>query len=264
MSLLWRVSSPSATKESFLFGTIHLSHKHFSVLLNSVMPYLESSDKVTIEVSHDVRDVQMISEFITLPNQGHISDIISDKKWIKYKTVFDRSFNFPLENYDQYIPIVITNILSEGITSVGKTEVMDFYLQQKAIGLGKEIVGLETAIEHYSVLKKIDLKFQIRQMDRIAENPPLLRKRIRQALRLYSDERVNELYQSTKSNLGRYRKIMLYERNNNFVTRIEEMMKTGKSVFSTFGAAHLGGNYGVIALLKRKGFKVEPIKISQR
>ena len=54
---------------------------------------------------------------------------------------------------------------------------------------------------------------------------------------------------------------ILYERNSCITNKIELLIKN-KSTFSAFGAAHLTGDLGVISLLRKKGFTVEPVEAS--
>ena len=51
---------------------------------------------------------------------------------------------------------------------------------------------------------------------------------------------------------------MLNNRNNNWIPVIAAATKE-KPTFFAVGAAHLGGEKGVISLLRKKGFKVTPI-----
>ena len=56
-----------------------------------------------------------------------------------------------------------------------------------------------------------------------------------------------------------YRKYIVFERNKNFVRRIDSFMKNGQSIFAAFGVAHLPGDQGVIHLLEAMGYKLRPI-----
>ena len=51
---------------------------------------------------------------------------------------------------------------------------------------------------------------------------------------------------------------ILYERNKGMADNIETMI-TAQSTFAAFGAAHLTGDSGIISLLRKKGFTVEPV-----
>ena len=52
---------------------------------------------------------------------------------------------------------------------------------------------------------------------------------------------------------------LLYQRNKNWISPLEKMMKK-ESLFIAVGAAHLPGPEGVINLLRKKGYKVRAIE----
>ncbi|TAM06564.1 MAG: TraB/GumN family protein [Paraburkholderia sp.] len=51
---------------------------------------------------------------------------------------------------------------------------------------------------------------------------------------------------------------IVYERNRRFVSRMLQIAAPNKPVFVAIGALHLGGRKGVLALLRQRGFTVEP------
>ena len=55
--------------------------------------------------------------------------------------------------------------------------------------------------------------------------------------------------------------IMLYNRNRNWISVMAAAMKEGTQLFAV-GAGHLPGKEGVINLLRKAGYKVEPVKQS--
>jgi uncharacterized protein YbaP (TraB family) len=52
---------------------------------------------------------------------------------------------------------------------------------------------------------------------------------------------------------------LIYERNRNMVSKIEDYLKTKESYFVVVGAGHLVGKRGIIEILKTKGFLVEQL-----
>ena len=52
--------------------------------------------------------------------------------------------------------------------------------------------------------------------------------------------------------------IMQTSRNKNWVEKMPEMMKTRSNLFAV-GAAHLTEDYGLINLLRQKGYTVTPV-----
>jgi len=51
---------------------------------------------------------------------------------------------------------------------------------------------------------------------------------------------------------------IVYERNRRFVTRMLQIAAPNKPLFVAIGALHLGGPKGVLALLRQRGFNVDP------
>jgi uncharacterized protein len=56
-----------------------------------------------------------------------------------------------------------------------------------------------------------------------------------------------------------YRKLMIYDRNIIMANRMVGLSEEN-SCFFAIGAAHLPGQKGVMALLKRQGYKIVPVK----
>ena len=63
-----------------------------------------------------------------------------------------------------------------------------------------------------------------------------------------------------KSEFGseKYEDMLLNDRNKKWVKKLNEIMKT-ESVFVAVGAGHLTGEQGLISLLKKEGYTVEPL-----
>ena len=53
---------------------------------------------------------------------------------------------------------------------------------------------------------------------------------------------------------------LLVKRNESWIQKMTELMKD-KSVFFAVGAAHLCGEEGLIELIKKKGYRVEGMKL---
>jgi uncharacterized protein len=69
---------------------------------------------------------------------------------------------------------------------------------------------------------------------------------------------LSELMKEDKS-MGKYEEDLLLARNRNWIPIIEKQVKA-KPTFIAVGAGHLGGVSGVIDLLRKKGYKVTPVK----
>jgi len=77
----------------------------------------------------------------------------------------------------------------------------------------------------------------------------------------YKNENIEGLYESVNESLKEdpeFKKAILDNRNNNWISKIGELSKDQK-VFYGVGAGHLGGDQGVISLLRIAGYTVTPI-----
>ena len=79
-------------------------------------------------------------------------------------------------------------------------------------------------------------------------------------MKYYLDADLRSLYIYTKKSLGKSRNHLLYKRNERLADRMVTIGKES-SLFAAVGAAHLWGKFGVIRLLKKKGFQVKPVAI---
>jgi hypothetical protein len=58
--------------------------------------------------------------------------------------------------------------------------------------------------------------------------------------------------------LDKYLDLLLTNRNNNWVKQMQTIMPEKATLFAV-GAGHLGGNEGVISLLRKAGYTVKPL-----
>jgi hypothetical protein len=75
----------------------------------------------------------------------------------------------------------------------------------------------------------------------------------------------NQEMDSIKTMLGKseygsdkYDNLLLNDRNKKWVKKLNTIMKK-ESVFVAVGAGHLVGDHGLISLLRKQGYKVQPL-----
>ena len=68
--------------------------------------------------------------------------------------------------------------------------------------------------------------------------------------------------ESANKNVGskRIMKMLMDDRNEGMVAKINDMMKAGKKLFVVVGAGHLAGKKSVVDLLKKQGLEVTQIR----
>jgi uncharacterized protein YbaP (TraB family) len=87
-------------------------------------------------------------------------------------------------------------------------------------------------------------------------------KEFEELITAYRNQELQKLEDLTKkgdASLDQFADVLLYNRNRNWVNKMETLMPE-KSVVIAVGAGHLPGEFGVIKLLRKAGYKVEPVK----
>jgi uncharacterized protein YbaP (TraB family) len=144
-----------------------------------------------------------------------------------------------------------------------EAQLQNVYLRAKG-----RIVGLETLNEQISTFTRLT-SAQQREMlaqDLVqtpAENVADVKELHRlwrvgdaDALKAWDDTKGQKLARS-KALAAAVDNRVVYERNRRFVTRMLALAAPNKPLFVAIGALHLGGQRGVLELLRRHGFVVE-------
>ena len=66
------------------------------------------------------------------------------------------------------------------------------------------------------------------------------------------------MFAADEEGIGQYEDLLLVGRNKNWITVMQKMM-TNQITFFAVGAGHLGGNNGVVNLLKAEGYILTPL-----
>ncbi len=263
-SLLWQITGNGLKKPSYLFGTMHVSQKVAFHLGETWFRCIDSVDVIALEQTPDT----------------WLKDILESDAGVKsynnpYRTYSGKSQN---TEKDRYIiandrskliagilkedPAIINNIMYRYSPSQGDFEEdswLDMYLHQTAIKLGKKSTGLETFAESMLSLKKAAMPDE--QDEKNYDYSFSRESQIQPAYRNGNITLIDSL--SRKANTKNQQKYIIVERNERFVTRMDSMMKN-VSLFTGVGAAHLGGDNGMINLLRKLGYTLTPVNMGER
>ena len=69
---------------------------------------------------------------------------------------------------------------------------------------------------------------------------------------------MQELFNKSEFGMEEHQDLLLDNRNKNWVTQLKTIMQK-QPVFVAVGAGHLVGENGLIALLKKEGYKLRPL-----
>ena len=119
--------------------------------------------------------------------------------------------------------------------------------------------GLETTSYQISIFDSIPYEAQARMLVESLRRTDDGTDEYGQMMDLYRAGDINAMQgmiANDATGMSQYEEILLQRRNRNWIAVMSRMMRE-KPTFFAVGAGHLGGQNGVIALLRKEGYRVE-------
>lgn len=259
-SLLWKISEPNSLRTSYIYGTIHLRDKRVYFLLDKIKDMIRNCDIFMAEYDLDDNVQSEIMHELQLPDNKHVRNYISSKKYEKIRKQLAKAFDIDLERFGCFKPMAIENMITDSIFQSDFNFPMDFELWNYAKEIDKITAGAESTASQINIMKNLSVKKQINSLLKISENTSGYRKKLNKIVSLYENQQLKLLYKNSLKSLGRLKRILVYDRNIKITESIINRNKEN-SVFVAVGAGHLPGKCGIIRFLKKKGYIVKPVKI---
>jgi len=265
-SLCWRISGGGLKHPSYLYGTMHASDKR-------IFNFGEKTNKAFTEArayAMELDPEKMLSPNtltqMIMKGDDKISTLIPDSDYHFVDSIMKISMGVGLALFNKMEPIIVSAIVDEysmGITMTdtsNKKDEMDLYFYKLAQKAKKKVIGIESVDEQLNALHVLDYREQadlliksiedVKQGDK-SSNVDIMKYYIAQnldsLLAMGDDQQMPpKLY-----------KAMITDRNIRMADRISVFIKE-QETFVAVGALHLPGPGGVIDLLRKKGYTVEP------
>lgn len=268
-SLLWRISGNGLQAPSYLFGTIHMIGKDDFFLTDSTLVALANADKVVFEI--DMAGMNNIMTQLSLLNDVMMKDnltlrdLISEEDHELVKKHFDE-LGLPLIFFERMKPMFLSMFAEMDFSqALISDEMVSYELEIMSIAKAgnKETGGLETAEYQMSLFDSIPYSDQAQMLVKTIKSSQSNNNKSNydQIIQLYKAQDVVAMAEMMKEeeDVGSYENLLLHQRNRNWIPIMAQMM-TEKPCFFAVGAGHLGGEQGVIALLRKAGYTVVPVR----
>lgn len=266
-TLLWKVSGKGISKPSYLFGTIHMLCADDARLSNSLQKVIGNVSEIYFEVDLDnMFEMLQVMSKMKMRGDTTLRELLSDADYKKVKEYFQaRSTMLPFSMLETYKPMLAASLLGQEGLPCEQTAMMEQVIMEEAKKKNKKIQGLESMAYQAGVLDKIPYRLQAEQLLRYIENAESGKKEDEELNSLFDAYREQDLHKleelMMKSELGltEFTDILLVNRNENWVEKLKGILPA-KSVLIAVGAGHLPGDKGVISLLRKAGYTVEPLE----
>jgi uncharacterized protein YbaP (TraB family) len=264
-SFLWRVQSK--TNMVYILGSIHYLKKEAYPLQEKIEKAFYQCATLVVETNvndEKRKDLQKLAGPAFYPGSETFEDHVSPKTNELVKKELVR-LGIPLDLVWKQKPwLLAMTLASFEILKLGfdPNYGIDQYFLSKATGQ-KEILELESFDDQIALFSKFSEKEQELFLVYILKDIKVLERELNRLVQAWISGDTKNLeaiilrsVQEDKRLAPIYKKL-IYDRNRNMASKIEDYLKTKETYFIVVGAGHLVGKQGIIEILKGKGFAVE-------
>ena len=267
-SLLWEISGKGLEQPSYLFGTIHLIGKEDFILTDITKASFTKTKRVTFEI--DMEDMTDISVLMPLMMKAFMSDgstlrtLLSEEDYVLVKKHFEE-IGLPMMMMERIKPMFLSAMAEGDMNALqgedGGSVSYEMELMKMAQAQEKEIEGLETMDFQMSIFDSIPYQTQAQMLVESIKGATAQNNEMNKMVELYKNQDLDGLQKMMESSeeVAQFNDILLVQRNKNWIPVIAKQMAEQPTFFAV-GAGHLGGEMGVIALLRAEGYTVKPLR----
>lgn len=271
-ALLWKISGNGLEKASYLYGTIHMIDSKDYFLTDHAKSSFDKSERITFEINMEEMNnpfaLLPLIQKVMMPDGLTLKDLLSEEDYqlVRGKLSESGMPSFALGMLEKVKPLFLsalgTGDMAPGDLQNGKMKSYEMEFMKMAQETKKEMAGLETIEYQMSIFDSIPYPEQAQMLVEGMRTDSTGVDQFREMVEIYKKEDIVAMqtaFGEEEGGLGGYDDVLLYQRNRNWIPIMGNMMQE-KVTFFAVGAGHLGGEIGVISLLRKKGYKVEPIK----
>jgi len=260
--LLWEISGNGLKKKSYVLGTIHIIPEKDYFFPKYYTKALKATEVIVMEINMtDILGQLEVIKMSKLPDGKELKDFYDERTYQEIVDVARDSFGVNIEMIKTMKPIFIQQQLSTNEMMTGTMMSYEMELVKMGMQMDKSFDGLETAKEQMTILDSISLEEQATMLLESIRNVKQENADMDKLIQFYKDQQLdslNALFEKGDYDLADHENSLLGNRNRKWIPQMEAFMKKAP-IFFAVGAGHLGGNQGVINLLRQKGYTVTPI-----
>lgn len=257
-TFLWRITGNKITAPSYLYGTMHLQDRRLFFFGDSLYNAIEKTQGFAMEINPDEMVDSLIQFFKREDTSSFLKKMMDKAAFKKISGPLAKRLKTPA---DKITVQQLSNEKNKWLYSAKRKDdmpvAMDLYLYNIARKMGKETGGIEDVGDQLNLLND----FSLMELDAFVNNDTVMRENYLEHLKkiyLTNDlTAINNIYVNSADMKG-FKDAMLDKRNIKMAVRIDSIARL-RSNFFAVGAAHLPGETGLITLLQKAGFTVEPV-----
>jgi len=260
-TLLWQITGPGISAPSYLFGTIHLMCPGDIVIPDVLISKFNSTRQLYLELDLDDPSVMLKTmQHIQMKNDTTLKQLLSPAQYDSLLLHFKQLTGMPLEIMSSMKPELIETLMYPALLGCDGAEAWEQKFMQMAKANNIEVKGLETVEDQLQIFDAIPYKTQAEELAATFNNIDSVKQNFNAMVELYKQRDLEGLHAMIYNDeeFSQYDDLLLKNRNEKWIPKIIEEAKLAPTFFAV-GAAHLGGDNGLIELLKQKGYSLQPV-----
>jgi Uncharacterized protein conserved in bacteria len=259
-SLLWRISGKQMSQPSYLFGTIHIICADDYIWTPAMQNSFDKTNELCLEMDMDDPNLPMdVAKGMINTSGKQLSEYFTPEDYAVLEQYVKDTLGMGLSGFQQIKPVGIFTILTTKMASCPEPVSYEARLMELAHKNAREVTGLETAEEQLDLLDNLPADSIVKSIMQTIKGDTSQDESLTTLTNAYKQQDLAKLYELIKESkdidLGGF----LDTRNEKWIPRMIQKMDQ-RSVFFAVGAGHLWGEAGVIYLLRKEGYTVEPVK----
>lgn len=276
-ALLWEISANDLEHTSYLFGTIHLISADDFFWPAGTLSAFDKTEKVVFEIDMnemtDIGSQLNLFQMAFMRDNTTLSDLMSEEDYELVSEHF-QNMGLPMFMMERIKPMFLTILTGDSDfggmdldlfgSAGGNTKSYEIELNNLAQAAGKPVAGLESVEFQISLFDSIPYKMQADMLVESIKNPTAGNGSggFDELVSIYTSQDIEAMASMIKEDeagFGDFTYLILESRNKAWIEPMITKMRK-QPVFFAVGAGHLGGNQGVIRLLKKEGYTLTPVK----
>ena len=253
--LFWKLESPKGVV-SYLFGTIHTDDNRVAEISPSVLAAINSVDTFMVEAGEN-RD-----QSVLMLKEGNLASQLTEAEFEQVRELADfhvMHMGAAMQMKPWLLAVVFD--LPKPQTEFAQ----DNMLMTKAEEAGKNVAGIETAKEHFSVMDDFSMDEQMVMLRAVLKRTPEQKVADFESLMavyLQGDsDKITALDEKITAgmlpaNLWAKIKDKLLDKRSVVMAERAIPVANEKPIFMAVGASHLAGDIGLISAFKKAGYKL--------
>lgn len=264
-TLLWKITGNGLEKPSYVFGTMHVRNKKAFEFSDSVLLKLREVDVFAAEINMDSSVSETFRKaLLKAEDELFEEETLSDNE-LNQLDLDLNEFGFDKKRLKGKSFIEIKDMINraEDENAQLMPAYLDLYLYQLSKNLGLETRGLEPLEGRKYFRDSLNATQKDVIFDELGNLGKLIEKR-QEFIDIYHDGNLDKIWNYYQQYLDLFDpQYFLYERNRKMVKVFEPIMMD-KSMFIAVGCAHLPGKDGIIDILRKRGYEVNPVNANHR